>query len=369
MRLNEVLRSSLGRAIFDQLESQSWQGPSIASVPEIGAAIGTDGGPSRSRNDDRSALVKLFHADGRTSLCAIVCDGVGSTENGGDAAAVAIAAFLESMIVADTLNPHPAIETAIRYADAETRRILRGSGATTLAVVVFGQEGRALVAGVGDSRVYRWDEVDSSMTQLTVDDSLEGELARQKVVDRSLLDERGLRGSLLQAIGERAGRPDDLVLSITEHPAETQRFVLGTDGCWRVGETIFEAFVTHSPSAYEAVRRALAAASWFGGLDNATILVVDGSSASRHSSTDMARSAEFTGVDMWTPPGRLSVRVTLETVAPRAQARSGKPRRQPDDARKKARAAKEGVTESNVDRPPPVFAEPVALDDTDISAS
>jgi serine/threonine protein phosphatase PrpC len=356
MRLDGKFKSPIGDAVYAELESPTTSEPQSLSFANETAAIGTVRGSSRSKNDDRAAVVRIAGRTGRHVIACLVCDGVGSTPRGGQAASVAIASFIEALVQRTHISGHT-LEELVRYADTEVRRLVAGAGATTIVGVVVGLASAPLVVGVGDSRVHSWDG--TSMAQLTTDDTIENELRRQNIPDQSAIGARRMRGSLVQCLGETGREADELVVAVTSH-AEATGFLLGSDGLWRIGEATFQALVTNAPSASEAVRRVLLGASWTGGVDDATAIAI---ADIRGLDESLASSvpATYGRIDMWTAAGRFSSATTTPSAPSEVSIR-------PDPLPKRAPAkAKQKRGQRRRDEPLAVerFPSPLALGDGD----
>jgi len=111
----------------------------------------------RSENQD-----SIAYADAKFGFLAIVCDGMGGGKGGKLASQIAIDVILEDIRNSASEDPVNAIYNAIQKANFEIFRTglndegLKGMG-TTVALVLI-TSGEALVAHVGDSRVYQISE-------------------------------------------------------------------------------------------------------------------------------------------------------------------------------------------------------------------
>ena len=175
----------------------------------------------------------------------VVADGMGGHNAGEVASALAVKAIREHL-VASGLPPNPSLlEQAIQLAN---QRILSaaarqpdqsGMGTTVVAAVV--SDGRVFYMGVGDSRVYRWQE--GRLEQLTRDDSwlaaaLEGEhrppALNTHPMRHVLTKVVGLRPQLQAAAAECPLEPGACLLLCSDGvhgavPDETLAEILGSD--------------------------------------------------------------------------------------------------------------------------------------------
>ncbi|SKA87404.1 Serine/threonine protein phosphatase PrpC [Pseudomonas extremaustralis] len=249
--------------------------PPVA-IADISVAIGTNIGLVRSRNEDRVAVAQISAADGEIYFVVLVCDGVGGTEMGDVAASIAVTAFLEelahnrSRLPLTTLLP-----LLVRRVDERVREALRGKGATTLSAFIATGYGEVAATNVGDSRIYAWSPLKDRLAQISRDDTMENELSELAIKDPSALRFRGFGGSLSQAIGEEARTANDLRITLLDPELLNDGVVLATDGAWKGAEDGFNALLKKAPSSTAAVNRVLSLSSWAGGVDNASIVVIE----------------------------------------------------------------------------------------------
>lgn len=244
------------------------------AVDELGLAMATHPGSKRDRNEDRIAIARIAAPNAETYTVALVCDGVGGSELGEQAAALAIASIIADLAQQrgrPSLND--LVGAIVRRADDLIRTELQGRGATTLVMLLATTSGDLVCANVGDSRAYNWDPSSSKLDQVTTDDTIENELKGLPGNGAALIKARGLQGRLSQAIGESGRTADEL--RIQTYPKERFRLgaVLGSDGLWRAARD-FETAVATATTPTDAVRRAIALANWVGGVDNASLIAV-----------------------------------------------------------------------------------------------
>lgn len=265
----------LGLSIFSELASAPWSKTTTKAVEESAAAVATSTGNKRSRNEDRALIAEIVSQSGERFNVALVCDGVGGSEMGDVAATLACAAFLSRLQCSFGRRPLEALLVdLIEFANQVVGEELRGKGATTMCALVAAENGDIAAANVGDSRIFSW-ETGENVTQVSVDDTMENEFRNLPVKDSSILDAKGLRGALSQAVGE-IGQPGDRlrVATLSKHLFRAGA-ILATDGAWKGNESTFSATARNAGNALEAVRRISAVASWTGGIDNASIVAID----------------------------------------------------------------------------------------------
>lgn len=235
---------------------------------------GTDRGLVRLRNED--AL--LVAAD--LGLFA-VCDGVGGRIAGERASAAAVAA-IEAAVRADlpALLSRPAasrradLEALLLAAIERANQAIRGIAAaepaleglsTTVAALLVVDE-TAIVAHVGDSRVYR--RRGGEVRQLTVDHTI-GALRRGG--REAPVGEPRRSGNIFRALGMR----DEVKVDVTGVDVEVgDRFLLCTDGLhtYLADDAAIAALIDDAIEA--VVPRAIAHARASGGADNITAVIV-----------------------------------------------------------------------------------------------
>ena len=267
--------SSLGEAVLNELWSVSWEIAHTRVIEEMGLAFGCHPGLRRKRNEDRVAVAQVVAANNERYAVALVCDGVGGSELGDIAATLTIASILNELARYSLLTSVSAIATdLIKKADIFVRQELSGKGTSTLSMVLISAAGDLAAVNVGDSRVYSWSS-GNVLKQISTDDTMENELLGLTFKDAGVLDARGLRGRLSQAVGESGRTANDLrLITFDKEKFLDGGVVLGSDGLWKSAEAGFQSVLFHAASAHEAVRRTIAFANWTGGMDNISVVVI-----------------------------------------------------------------------------------------------
>jgi serine/threonine protein phosphatase PrpC len=268
-------RAPIFGAIFDEIAGQNWALPMQTSIEELGLALGTHPGLRRERNEDRIAVARVRALNGELYTLAILCDGVGGSESGDRAATLAIASVVYQLAAQ---NGRPGLKDLatmlVKGADEDVRGALQGRGATTIVLLLATPAGLIVCASVGDSRAYRWAPNNAAFDQVTVDDTIENELRNLPGDHAALLQERGLRGRLSQAVGEDGRTAEDLRVQVHTRERFLNGVVIGSDGLWRAAQD-FAVVAAGSPSAADVVRRAINLANWVGGVDNTSIIAIE----------------------------------------------------------------------------------------------
>ncbi len=232
------------------------------------AAALSDVGRRRRTNEDR-------HGEDPALGLFLGADGMGGHTAGQVASGIAIEAMLEAAracTAGGSLTER--LRTAVARANeqifraAAERQELAGMGTTLVALLVCG--GRAAVAHVGDSRVYR--VRGGGIRQLTDDHSLVGELQRRGEISADAAREHPHRHVLTRALGVRTEAEPDLG-ELTVDPEDV--FVLCSDGLTHhVRDEEIAKAVAGEPDLDGACGRLVALANARGGEDNVTVLLV-----------------------------------------------------------------------------------------------
>lgn len=232
----------------------------------------TDVGLSRSNNEDS------FFADEHLGLF-IVADGMGGHKAGEVASHMAIDTvtrqlepLLRQQPKVDALQQKLAevIEAANREVTTAAAENPAWSGMGTTLTLLLLYAGQALLAHVGDSRLYRWR--DQQLELLSKDQTLVAEQLRQGIINEAEAARSNLRGLLLQAVGAS----EQLDVFQQEQPLqEDDSFLLCSDGLTgMLSDTEIHSVLAgkSQPEAVcdELIKQTLQA----GGKDNVTVLMV-----------------------------------------------------------------------------------------------
>ena len=256
--------------------------PSASQAPECGTRIADDAGDMRIEHHGRTDTGRRDNnEDGLIALSEhglyAVADGMGGYEGGEVASRLALAslqAYFELLgqggLGLDE-SEDVALERmglAVRIADREVTRRATGrlsKMGTTLACVVV-QGTRALIAHVGDSRVYRLR--DGEVERLTRDHSLVAEMEAAGLTGAS---QRGMPFSniITQALGQGPDARPDLRV---EELMPGDRFLLCSDG---VTDALDDEAIAWALTSNEDPADAVVDASYMAGsADNITALVL-----------------------------------------------------------------------------------------------
>lgn len=291
------------------------------AIDELGVSLATHVGFKRARNEDRISVAQILAANAETYTLAIICDGVGGSESGDQAAALAIASIIANLAQQrSSVSLNELAVNVVKEADAVVRKELRGRGATTLVMLLAMSNGNLVCVSVGDSRAYSWDPNANALYQVSVDDTIENVLKDLPDNGASLIKARGLQGYLSQALGEVGRSVDDLRLQVYTKEHFPFGAVIGSDGLWRVARD-FEAVVANSVTPIEAVRRAITHANLVGGVDNSSMVAISKTELFCGRNSPTSRSNHQTEVVLWLPFAKIKFRTNYqhERIEPAAQ--------------------------------------------------
>lgn len=241
-------------------------------------AAETDTGVRRANNQDSFAVVRATNPEAwrKHGHVFLVADGMGAHAVGELASKMACDHIPHTYKRLAKDSPEEALIRAYRdvaqqiHTKSKANRDFEGMG-TTCSALVLGPEG-ALIAHVGDSRIYRTrsDVID----QLTFDHSLVWELRRKSglPLDDDANDVNARKNVITRSLG-----PDPEVTVDIEGPLAVKTgdvFLLCTDGLsGQVRDPELGLFCGHLPPE-EATRALLQLANLRGGPDNITVIVV-----------------------------------------------------------------------------------------------
>lgn len=181
----------------------------------------------RPENQDSCGFV-----DTARGLLVVVCDGMGGGPGGRTASSLAVETIIREIQKADQaehsgLVIKQAIKTANRLICKKGLEIpsLRGMGSTVVVLLINKES--AIIAHVGDSRVYQLRR--GSKVFRTFDHSMVFDMVRQKV----LTEEQARLSAQSNLITRALGVKPEVDVEITERAYEKgDRFLLCTDGLW-----------------------------------------------------------------------------------------------------------------------------------------
>jgi len=236
----------------------------------------TDVGNVRANNEDYRFCGKL----GPAEYLFIVADGMGGHQMGEVASRKAVSltvAKLSQLTHSSTDIPAQLrqiiqeVNEAVYNENIHSNRA--GSMGTTLSIL-FVKDGLGYIAHVGDSRIYRFrpDTPTPSLTQLTEDHSLVGQMVKEGLISEEEARTHPHRNIINQSIGIKAQVQPQTPPPIPIQPGD--KFLLCSDGlCGPVRDNeILAAFPGNSTAA--VTRKLVQLAKKKGAPDNVTIIAV-----------------------------------------------------------------------------------------------
>jgi serine/threonine protein phosphatase PrpC len=247
---------------------------SLGAVSAVRAAGNTDPGLLREVNEDR------FHLDLARGLFMVV-DGVGGQAAGGKAADTAVS-LLRSRLERETGPVPERLREAITLANNEIHRLAgqrpEWAGMACVLTVALIEDGRATIAHVGDTRLYklRGDRLE----KVTQDHSPVGEREDAGEISELEAMNHPRRNEVYRDVGSEPHQPrDPEFIDVRAIPFETDAaLLLCSDGLTDVVDSsTIQRVVTQWAGHPQQVADALIeAANAAGGKDNVTVVYVEG---------------------------------------------------------------------------------------------
>ena len=247
---------------------------SLGAVSAVRAAGSTDPGLLREVNEDR------FHLDLARGLF-IVVDGVGGQAAGGKAADTAVS-LLRTRLERETGSVPDRLREAITLANNEIHRLAgqrpEWAGMACVLTVAHIEDGRATIAHVGDTRLYklRGDRLE----KVTCDHSPVGEREDAGEISELEAMNHPRRNEVYRDVGSEPHQPrDPEFIDLRAIPFETDAaLLLCSDGLTDVvdSSTIQRVVTQWAGHPQQVVDALIEAANAAGGKDNVTVVYVEG---------------------------------------------------------------------------------------------
>lgn len=247
---------------------------------QLRAGVATDTGRVRSVNEDSYVLLP-------DQGLWVVADGMGGAQAGDVASQMAIDTLRSSYHepTLDALADAMAEANARIHAAARESAHLKGMGTTTVAIALVPEEPdpdhpeipadelsqHLLVINVGDSRAYLFR--DGSLSQLTEDHSVVGELLREGRINEQEAEAHPQRNIITRVLGVYPEVTPDIW---PIDPIRGDRYLLCSDGLFNeVGNDQMAAVLRRLEDPSEAADELVRLALEGGGRDNITVIVLD----------------------------------------------------------------------------------------------
>lgn len=277
-RRKKLEQKSADQTRSDSKVEQTSSGPEEVRAPEyeVVVSLQTDPGCQREINEDQIFLHRPDDPDllRRKGLLVIVADGMGGHSAGEVASGMAVE-IVNRAYFDDAGDPASALKSALQEANSEIHKAslgqdgLRGMGTTCTALVL--QNGSAIAAHVGDSRLYL---VRGGQIYLMTEDHSEVmEMVKRGLITLEQARHHPDKNVILRAIGSHP----EVQVSTWDEPFPTRagdRFLLCSDGLYDLVEDdeIKSAIEQAEPKA--ACESLVALAKERGGHDNISVAVV-----------------------------------------------------------------------------------------------
>ena len=237
----------------------------------------SDIGCVREENQDRVLLVNTprGHAAPDLGVLAVVADGMGGHKSGATASQLAVETISAYYYQHRGDNPLALLTASVRSANllvferSRTDPSLHQMGTTLTAILL--REGRAYVAHVGDSRVYRARA--EGIRQISEDHTVVAELARQGVIGADTVETHPDKNLITRAVGTHSEVVVD-AFAEADGVVPGDVFVLCSDGLHDLVTADEIGVTVTSVAPYEACRHLIGLARQRSGHDNISVCVL-----------------------------------------------------------------------------------------------
>lgn len=236
----------------------------------------TDRGLLRKTNQDSYVIATNQAGD----VLAIVCDGIGGSNGGDVASALAVRHFSEAFSQNTGFASGEEAKAWLRreiqtcnariFTAGSRNKTLHGMG-TTLSGVLMAKA-CTLVINIGDSRVYSLDD-EGSLRQMTVDHSLVQDMIMHGEITPKEARTYPKKNVLTNALGVW----ESVRCDIDTHPEPMKAILICSDGLhgYVPEDTIRKIIVTEAISTQLKARGLVQAALAAGGYDNVTVILIE----------------------------------------------------------------------------------------------
>ncbi|MGJ8660898.1 MAG: PP2C family protein-serine/threonine phosphatase [Bacteroidota bacterium] len=233
----------------------------VRFVSALKLALGSQVGSVRKVNEDRLAVAYIKSLDGSVTSVYALSDGVGGLNSGDECSTLTIAAFFAACLENRDLPLEDCLLNSANSANKEVFAKYGGRGGATLSAIACNREGICRGVNIGDSRIYLFN---GNLEQHSKDDTLRGQLIGYVANVNS-------GNELLQYVGMGEGlQPHIIAIPNLDKPFS---FLLTSDGTHVVGDQNLNQILKNSPSMEYTLKRIMALSSWWGGVDNGSLML------------------------------------------------------------------------------------------------
>jgi len=231
----------------------------------------TDMGRVRISNEDQAFVLTNYNGD----VLMVVCDGMGGQNKGDFASKMALDHLVEAF---QKKRKSPALfsrswllrvikeANSYIYNEAMKNPVYRDMGTTCVAALI--QDNKLILANIGDSRAYRYDE--QGLARLTEDQTYVDYLYRSGQIKAKERDSSPDRHVLMNALGIYPSASCDLVIK----PYAGETILLCSDGLYNnVSEGEIRAILSTDERPDQKVNSLIAEANANGGSDNIAVAI------------------------------------------------------------------------------------------------
>ncbi|MCL4140691.1 UNVERIFIED_CONTAM: hypothetical protein GTU68_048588, partial [Idotea baltica] len=234
-------------------------------------AVKTDIGLRRKENQDAYGIA---HTAGISFF--VVADGMGGARGGATASAIAIQVIVNEAIKQNGIITRPSLKKAVEtandaiYSRSKSDENLQGMGTTVVALAFVNE--CAIVAHVGDSRIYRLSA--GELKQLTRDHTLVQELVDSGALPPEEAENHPIAHMLTRSLGP-AAQVEVEIQALAEPTQAGDKFLLCSDGLYNLvtDEEITQHLIDFTPE--DANEKLVALALERGGTDNVTVEILE----------------------------------------------------------------------------------------------
>lgn len=240
---------------------------------------GTSTGQVRENNEDYASV----YYNQSNQVLALLADGMGGHNAGDVASKLLVTTMGELFNETNNLTIDAAKEWLSQVIKEQNHHIyqlgeqydsMAGMGTTIVAVAII--KGYAIIAHVGDSRVYKYQ--DDTLTCMTEDHSLVNELLRSGGITEEMAENHPQKHYLTRTIGMKGDISADISLEVLNN---NEQFLLCSDGLTNMlTDDQIADIMSQNQSVKEKVSALIEAANLAGGRDNITVVVIDGKEGS-----------------------------------------------------------------------------------------